>query len=266
MENNLQAKSGIYKITINDYYVYVGQSVDVERRWDEHLVKLKQNKHYNKKLQSVFNKYSDLIKFEIIEECEIDKLDEREMFYIEQFKSYNTKHGLNMGLGGDSNRKYKTREEAEAAALEKYRQWCENNKEKILSYAKQYYIQHQQNNKEYIKHRKQYDKQYRRDNKDRVKEREKQWYENNKDVIRERTRQYYQDNREKIKQYHKEYRQQNGILSWKKRFETRYNLSRPLTDEEWNIWRTNKFISGNHDKLHAIKYLKTLPDLTFRIE
>ena len=119
--------TGIYKITINDYYIYIGQSVNIERRWSAHLNELKQNKHCNKKLQNVYNKYPDSVKFQILEECDIDELDEREMFYIKQFDTYNSDYGLNMNLGGDSNRKYKTKEEAEVAR----KQWYENNKEEL---------------------------------------------------------------------------------------------------------------------------------------
>lgn len=228
MKNNLQDKSGIYKITINDYYIYIGQSMDIERRWYTHLNKLKRNRHQNTKFQNVFNKYPNTIKFEIIEECDVDKLDNKEMFYIEYFNTYKSDRGLNMSIGGDSNRKYKTKEEAEAAALEKYKQHREIYKDKI----------------------KQYHKEYRKTHKDVLKQR-------------------YVDNREHLKQYHKQWYQkskkQKGILSRSERrklqFETRYNLSRPLTNKEWDTWRNTK----NKFKRYVIKFLKTLPDLTFII-
>lgn len=232
--------TGIYKITINDYYIYIGQSVDIENRWNGHLSELKQNKHCNKKLQSVFNKYPDSIKFEIIEECDVEKLDDKEMFYIEQFKSFNTKHGLNMSIGGDrGNRKYRTREEAEAANKENQKQWYQYNKDYFKQYNRQRYI----------------------DNRDRCRDYNKQYHQDN----REKFKQWYQAHKEYCKQHNKQYRRQKGILSWKEKFEKRYNLSRPLTNEEWNIWLTDKSISGNHDKLHANKFLNTLPNLIFTV-
>ena len=103
--------TGIYKITINDHYIYIGQSVDIENRWRQHLTTLQNHKHSNYKLQSIYDKFSDKIKFEIIEECDESELDNKEVFYIEQFKSYNTDYGLNLCLGGNSHRKYKTQEE-----------------------------------------------------------------------------------------------------------------------------------------------------------
>ena len=213
MKNNLQTKSGIYKITINDYYIYIGQSMDIKSRWNGHLNELRQNKHYNKKFQNVFNKYPNTIKYEVVEYCDVDKLDEREMYWINYYRSFNTNHGLNMNLGGISHRKYKTIEEAETV-------------------------------------RKEYTKRWYRDNKDRIKEWVKQYRQENGDRIKENLKQYYR---------------QKGVLSYferrKLQFEKRYNLSRSLTNEEWNLWLTDKSISGNHDKLHANKFLKTLPDV-----
>lgn len=221
--SELEFKSGIYKITINDYYIYIGQSVDVKSRWNGHLNELKQNKHYNKKMQSVFNKYSDSIKFEIIEECDERELDDKEIFYIEQFNTFDTNHGLNMSIGGDNGRrKYKTREEVEVAALERQRKYYKTHKEEISEYNTQY-------------------------------------YQNNKSRIKEYSKKYRYDNIEYCKQYSNRRRRQKGILSWKEKFEIRYNLSRPLTNEEWDIWINTK----NKGKSYVIKYLKSLPNLTF---
>jgi group I intron endonuclease len=51
---------GIYKILnkINNK-VYVGESLDIERRWDEHKEDLNNNKHHSKKLQLAWNKYGE---------------------------------------------------------------------------------------------------------------------------------------------------------------------------------------------------------------
>lgn len=241
MKNNLQSKSGIYKITINDYYVYIGQSVDIKSRWNGHLRALKENTHNNIKFQNVYNKYPDKIKFEVIEECNVDELDKREMFYIEQFNTFNTRHGLNLSIGGDSNRKYKTREEAEVAALERHKQWYENNKDRI----------------------KECDRQRYQDNKDELKIKSKQYRITHKKELKEYDKQHYQDNKEKFK----ESRRKRGVMSRSQRhklsFEKRYNLSRPLTDEEWNAWSTDKSISGSYSKFYAIKFLQSLPNITF---
>lgn len=157
MKNNLQAKSGIYKITINDYYIYIGQSRDIKQRWKQHLSELKQNK-----------------------------------------KSYN---------------------------------------------------------KQYIKH-----------NKKEIYSKGRCYYKKNRERLILYTKNYIKDHIKEYKQYIKQCHRQKGILSHSERrklqFEKRYNLSRSLTNKEWDTWRNTK----TNQKPYAIKFLKTLPDLTFVIE
>jgi len=65
---------GIYKITnkLNDR-VYIGESLNVERRWDEHLHSLNCNNHHSYKLQNDYNKHGKgIFTFEVIEELEND--------------------------------------------------------------------------------------------------------------------------------------------------------------------------------------------------
>lgn len=51
---------GIYKIqnAINNK-IYIGESLDILRRWEEHINELKNKIHYNKKLQNDWNKYGE---------------------------------------------------------------------------------------------------------------------------------------------------------------------------------------------------------------
>ena len=99
--NNLQDKKytcGIYKITnlINNK-VYIGQSKQIEIRWQQHKTS---NKNYA--LYSAFKKYGiDNFKFEIIEECFENLLNEREKYWINFYHSL-APNGYNMTLGGDS--------------------------------------------------------------------------------------------------------------------------------------------------------------------
>lgn len=75
--------TGIYLIrnTINDK-IYVGSSKNIRRRIQEHLSKLKLNKHPNKHLQNHFNKYKESLYFEIIQECEQKDLLKVEQYWI----------------------------------------------------------------------------------------------------------------------------------------------------------------------------------------
>ena len=95
---------GIYKITnLANGKCYIGQSVDIARRWNDHLNKLKQNKHRNSHLQSAFLMYgAEAFSFEIIEECSVEMLDELERFYIREFNSLD--NGYNQESGGNPNK------------------------------------------------------------------------------------------------------------------------------------------------------------------
>lgn len=81
-------KSCIYKITnFVDTKIYIGSAFIFRKRKATHIHNLKKNKHSNKHLQHAWNKYGELsFLFEIIEECEKDKLIEREQYWIDILK------------------------------------------------------------------------------------------------------------------------------------------------------------------------------------
>lgn len=79
---------GIYKIeNIKNGYVYIGQSVNIERRLKDHKRELGYNKHHNIYLQRAYNKYGESnFNFEIICECEKEKLNELETYYCNLYR------------------------------------------------------------------------------------------------------------------------------------------------------------------------------------
>lgn len=99
-------KSGIYCIrSISQNKIYVGQSVDLNRRILNHKYLLKKGKHSNEILQRHHDKYGiNDLKFEIIEFCGIKKLDERECYWINYYDSMNRNNGFNMESGGNENK------------------------------------------------------------------------------------------------------------------------------------------------------------------
>lgn len=104
---------GIYKIEnkINDK-VYIGQSIDIDKRWNNHIRELNGNRHYNEYLQNAWNKYgSNSFNFEVIEECTLESIDEREIFWIESYNSMDSKFGYNLTAGGKGRHKYSWTEE-----------------------------------------------------------------------------------------------------------------------------------------------------------
>lgn len=90
---------GIYKITKKENgKSYIGQSNDIERRFSEHKIKI------NIPIEVVIKKYgTDAFNFEIIEECPLDKLDEREKYWIAFYNTYK-EFGYNCNEGGGNNR------------------------------------------------------------------------------------------------------------------------------------------------------------------
>ncbi len=89
---------GIYKITNPKGLVYVGQSTDIERRWWGYK-KLRKNEIGTKLFYSL-NKYKPKNHvFEIIEECPIEQLTERETYWTLQYNALHP-NGLVLQIGG----------------------------------------------------------------------------------------------------------------------------------------------------------------------
>lgn len=91
---------GIYKITSPTGKVYIGQSIDIKKRWRDHS-----NSITKTKLNSSFISHGFINHiFEIIHECERCDLDRWEIHYIGYFDTFNTRHGLNLNIGGGGNK------------------------------------------------------------------------------------------------------------------------------------------------------------------
>lgn len=89
---------GIYKITnkINGKF-YIGQSNNINRRFQEHITKGQLSRI---PLDIAIQKYGkENFLYEILEECSIDQLNEKEKYWIEKLQA--TKYGYNCFTGGD---------------------------------------------------------------------------------------------------------------------------------------------------------------------
>lgn len=91
---------GIYKITnqVNGK-VYIGQSVDIQRRWKEHRIRPfnSNSEQYNCPLYRSIRKYGiENFNFIVLEECSINDLNEKEQFYIKKYNSINRDYGYNL--------------------------------------------------------------------------------------------------------------------------------------------------------------------------
>ena len=76
--------TGIYAIRHKDR-CYFGSAVCVKGRINMHKRELRNGEHSNSYLQHVFNKYSEEVSFEVVEECSRELLRVREQFYIDSF-------------------------------------------------------------------------------------------------------------------------------------------------------------------------------------
>lgn len=124
---------GIYKITnIVDGKIYIGQTVNYEKRKRSHRNYLLNNKHCNSYLQRAFNKYGlDSFKIELIQECKIDELDDLEKFYIKKYNCCNEDHGYNMMYGGQKYRKFTQEVKEKMSRARKGKKLSEEHKRKI---------------------------------------------------------------------------------------------------------------------------------------
>lgn len=73
---------GIYKITnVENGKYYIGQSVNMERRWREHRARsfMENSNQYNCHFYKAMRKYSNWL-YQILEECPKEELDKEEKF------------------------------------------------------------------------------------------------------------------------------------------------------------------------------------------
>lgn len=93
----------IYKITnqVNGK-VYIGQSINIKHRWIQHKSDALNNRS-DAPIHRAIRKYGiQNFSFEIIEECEQERMNEKEIYWIKYYDSTNKKKGYNIKLGGES--------------------------------------------------------------------------------------------------------------------------------------------------------------------
>lgn len=106
---------GIYFIkNIVNNKLYIGQSNNIYKRWNNHKNDLKNNRD-SKYLQSSYNKYGEEnFVYGILELCEPDLLDWKEMNYIIMYNSRDYQNGYNLTDGGSAPSGYRHTQETKA--------------------------------------------------------------------------------------------------------------------------------------------------------
>ena len=220
----------IYKVTnkINGK-VYIDQSVDIGRRWHQHIT-AEDDIYFHKAIQ----KYGiENFEWEVIEQCKKKDLDEREIYWIEYYDSFNKGYNRTKGgdgvSGGEDHPQWKGGVSLDEDYYRQYsKQYYQTNKEEAKEYNKQYYEANKEKKKEYDKEyyeaNKEKKKEYYEANKEKIKqqmkeynkgyyeankEKNKEYREANKEKIKEKKKEYYEANKEKIKQYMKQYNEIN---------------------------------------------------------
>lgn len=82
---------GIYCITnLINGKKYVGQSIDITRRWSEEKARSKDVELQKRSpIYAALNKYGiSNFDFTILEECDEEQLDEREWYWVNYYNSY----------------------------------------------------------------------------------------------------------------------------------------------------------------------------------
>ena len=96
---------GIYKFeNLINGHKYIGQSVDIERRYKDHIMRatndFSSNSEYNSILHQAIRKYGiENFSFEIIEQCSKKDLDKKEIYWIQYYNSFH--NGCNTFLFTD---------------------------------------------------------------------------------------------------------------------------------------------------------------------
>lgn len=103
-------KQGIYIFTnLVNNKVYIGSSLNLDKRCYEHYRLLRLNQHENKHFQAAWNKYGEEnFEYRVLKEVDLLESDEEnnqnlrsiETDYIQQYKSYDSNYGYNFIPGG----------------------------------------------------------------------------------------------------------------------------------------------------------------------
>ena len=129
---------GIYKIVnLVNGKMYIGSAANIKKRWLIHKNELRKHIHHSIKLQRAWNKYEGInFKFEIIEECEKEKLISREQYYIDLYDVVNNGYNCNPIAGSNLGRKLSNKTKKKMSESAKGKKMSNEAKKKISNFRK----------------------------------------------------------------------------------------------------------------------------------
>ncbi len=93
---------GIYQLlNTHNNKMYIGLSKNVRKRCRDHIYELKNGKHANDYLQKAWNADPEAFVVSVLEYCENDLLDDREIYWIAMYDTTNPLCGYNHLIGGN---------------------------------------------------------------------------------------------------------------------------------------------------------------------
>lgn len=121
---------GIYKIeNIVNGCLYIGSSVNLKKRFKDHVRLLKQNRHHSTKMQNSWNKYGeDNFIFEILECCDKNELLIKEQFFLD---SYNPNLNICKVAGNKLGVKMSDKQKQFLSEINKGKKLSDETKQKI---------------------------------------------------------------------------------------------------------------------------------------
>lgn len=89
---------GIYSLKFTESeLMYIGSSIDINRRYSQHCTNLRKGKHHNYKMQEHYNTYNTVPHIDIIEKCLEISIADREKYWIAEKDTL--KNGFNLTPG-----------------------------------------------------------------------------------------------------------------------------------------------------------------------
>jgi group I intron endonuclease len=114
----MKLKSGVYRIRCsNNGRIYIGSTIDLDKRRRSHRNDLERGQHSNRYLQRAWNKYGEAsFFFMVLERVHPEVLVDTEQRYIDELNTTDPKRGFNLSPAAGSTLGYKYTDEQRAAA------------------------------------------------------------------------------------------------------------------------------------------------------